>query len=275
MPLFKSFCLAVGAFGLLTTIGFAMNNSYVRTGAHMAEEQLRSTVPTEFEIERLDILVADLDETLAKQRGRLVKQQVDLDYLRSEVGNAEQRVKDLEEEVRAARLLLQDDQQSYSLGGRAYSRERIIAEAHNKAQSLVRARSTAKAKGGTLAALEDALGQADEQIAAASRQRQVYAMRLAELRANAEHVAMRKELVTTLGTLPGEIDRGAFQHVEDTFTRIEREIEVQHRLLDGGGEAIARDHISFGGGEDMDIMAVLGRALDEDMSDQSPSTSIP
>ena len=57
-------------------------------------------------------------------------------------------------------------------------------------------------------------------------------MRLAELRANAEHVAMRQELVTTLGTLPGDIDRGAFQHVEDTFARIEREIEVQHRLLD-------------------------------------------
>ena len=37
-----------------------------------------------------------------------------------------------------------------SLAGREYSRERIVAEAHNKAESLVRARSTAEAKAQTL-----------------------------------------------------------------------------------------------------------------------------
>ena len=193
-----------------------------------------------------------------------MKQQVDLDYLQKEVAAANAGVSDLEEEVRAAQVLLQDEHATYTLGGREFSRERIIAEAHNKAESLVRARSAAQAKTETLHALEDALQQADEQIATASRQRQTYAMRLAELRANAEHVAMRKELVTTLGTLPGDIDRGAFQQVEETFDRIEREIEVQHRLLDGNTGSTARERIVFDGEEDMDIMAVLERALAED-----------
>lgn len=271
----KTLCYTGAIVGALSLAGIAMSNSYVRTGANMAGEQLRSSVPTDFEIERLDLLVNDLDATLATQRSRLVKQQVDLDYLRQEVEAASVGMRDLEEEVRAARVLLQDDNATYTLAGREFSRERIIAEAHNKAEALVRARSTVKAKSETLAALEDALHQADEQIAAARRQRQTYAMRLAELRANAEHVAMRKELVTTLGTLPGEIDTGAFQQVEETFARIEREIEVQHRLLDGGHGEVPRDRIVFDGEEDMDIMAVLGRALEEDQAVASASDETP
>ena len=43
---------------------------------------------------------------------------------------------------------------------------------------------------------------------------------------------MRQELATVIGDLPGGIDGGAFQEVEEAFARVERELAVQHRLLD-------------------------------------------
>lgn len=258
-PLFYA-ATATVVIGVLA-VGWSGLSSYLRTSAHLAGDSLRSQVPTHFEIERLSTLVDDLDATLATQRGRLVKQQVDLDYLRDEVRLSEEQVQQLTAEVTAAQQLLAQERTSYELGGRQFSRERVIAEAQNKAEALVRTRGIAEAKAQTLGALEQALIQADEQIAAAARQRQTYAMRLAELRANAEQVAMRQELVTTLGTLPGEIDKGAFSRVEESFARIEREIEVQNRLLDRQQVSPSRERITFGEEASTDIMAVLGRAL--------------
>ena len=193
-----------------------------------------------------------------------MKQQVDLDYLRKEVTRAEDRVNGLEREVVAARSLLAVDRSHYQIGGEQYSRRRVVHEAEGKAEALVRARQIAGAKSETLIALESALAKADEQIRAAERQRETFAMRLAEVRADADHVALRQELVTTIGTLPGGVEAGAFQQVEEAFVRVERELEVQHRLLDehvatGSVEGVGT--IAFSESDSGDVLALLDRAL--------------
>ena len=55
---------AVFALGLINQWVGPPSPVTVRTGANMAGEQLRDSVPTNFEIERLATLVADLDATL-------------------------------------------------------------------------------------------------------------------------------------------------------------------------------------------------------------------
>ncbi|TVR12934.1 MAG: hypothetical protein EA401_08020 [Planctomycetota bacterium] len=252
--------LGLGLVALLA-IGWSGMSSYVRTGSKMAGDSLRQLVPKEYAIEHLATLVDDLDATIADQRGRLIKRQVELEYLEREVIRSEQQVQLLEEEVRAARALLGQEHDHYQINGRTYSHQRVVSEAQSQAQALVRARSIAETKRETATTLGHAIARAEDHIAAAEGQRQGYAMRLSELRANADQVAMRKDLETSLGTLPGTFDRGAFQRVEDTFTRIERELDIQNRLLDRDGRSQTAAPLTFSPSNDQDILGVLDAAL--------------
>ena len=98
-------------------------------------------------------------------------------------------------------------------GTAIYDRGTVVNEAKGKAESLIRARSIYDAKKATRDALTGALAQANNQIGAAERQRETYALRLSELRASAENVAIRTELVTAIGDLPAGIESEAFQDV--------------------------------------------------------------
>ncbi|TVR44270.1 MAG: hypothetical protein EA402_07370 [Planctomycetota bacterium] len=266
-------CLALAIIGVIV-IGWSGLSSYARTGAQWASDGLRQQVPTAFEIERLATLVNDLDGTLSKQRARLVTQEVELEYLRREVAAAKNHEQRLQQEVLAARDLLQVERAHYSIGGRSYPRERVEMEARSTAQALIHARSTAQTKAATLATLEAAVTEAEEHLAAAGRQRQTYALRLNELRAQAESVAMRKELVTSIGQLPTAMDQGAFQQVENSFARIERELAVQHRLLAQRNQSPQHGAIPFGSKAERDIHEILQAALQDTCEDSSQSPGL-
>ena len=94
----------------------------------------------------------------------------------------------------AARNLLAIERASYEIGGANYERARVVKEATAKAEALVRAKAVVSAKQQTLDALGRAVDEAQARIASAAGQRETYGMRLAQLRANAENVAIRQEL---------------------------------------------------------------------------------
>ena len=264
MPIFKTTALIAGGTLLsgALLLGIGPLSSYIRTSARVAGENVAQAVPAGFEIERIQTLVGDLDQVIAEQQAKLVDQQVDLEYLQREVERAAERMDGLEAEVGAARNVLSVERASYRIGDRHHDRATVVREAKAKAEALVRAREIHAAKAQTLAALERALGQAEGQLAEARNQRETYAMRLAELRAKAENVAIRQELVVSLDQLPDAIDDGAFNRVEQAFQRVERELEVQDRLLEEHYRGLpASGEIDFAEPADEDVVAFLDQAL--------------
>jgi len=260
----KTIVFTAGGAVLAGTVllGWSEIANAFQTGARMAGDAVDDAVPVSFAIEQIETRIDGLDSTLARQRSKLVEQEVDCAYLEREVERARERVGRLEGEVVAARRTLGVHRASYTIGNRTYDRERVVDEAKAKAERLTRARNVLAAKRATLETLRGALQQADAQIEAASRERETYAMRLAALRAKAENVAIRRELVTSLGDLPDGIDDGAFQDVERAFAKVERELTVQDRLLAERTDAVpSREAISFEAGEPVDILEVLNSAL--------------
>jgi len=267
MGLIKTTVIVVGGVALTGALLASVGplSSYLRTSARVAGQAAHDAVPTSFEVERIQTLVDDLDQVIGEQQARLVKQRVDLDYLQQEVRRAEQRQGALADEVRRARSLLQHERAVYRIGEGEYARGEVVREAQAKAQALMRAREIHDAKSDTLAALDGALAQAEAQLAEARRQRSQYQMRLAQLRAKAENVAIRQELATTLDQLPERIDAGAFQEVEDAFGRVERELTVQDRLLNERYQSAPDpSRISFVEPDERDVLAQLDQALTDE-----------
>lgn len=267
MPLFKTTTLIVGGtvLGGALLLGFGPLSSYLRTSARVAHDSVHDAVPTGFEIKRIQTLVGDLDEVIVDQQAKLVQQRVDLEYLEKDLARAEDRLRDLEAEVGEARNVLSVERAAYRIGDREYDRATVVREAKSKAEALVRAREIVAAKRESLGALTGALQQAEAQLATARDQRETYSMRLSELRAKAENVAIRQELVHSLGELPEAIDAGAFAEVEQAFQRVERDLEVQNRMLEEAYDAAPDpDALSFTAPDRSDVLAVLDGALGKD-----------
>jgi DNA repair exonuclease SbcCD ATPase subunit len=268
MGLISKTFIATGAVVIIggALVAWGPLSSYLRTSGRMAHEAIHDAVPTDFEIERIQTMVADLDQVITTQQARLVEQQVDMEYLEKEVERCHERMRHLHQEVAAARDRLGHEAAVYRIGGCQFSRRQVVDAAKHKAEALVRARELTEAKTATLTTLQDALARAEGQLDAARRQRETYAMRLANLRAQAETVAIRQELATNLDDLPRAIDTGAFQEVEAAFQRVEKELAVQNRVLDDHftDQPRGASSITFTAPEDDDIVAELDRALNAD-----------
>ncbi len=245
-------------------LGWGTFSSYVETGARMASESAQEMVPVSFEIERLETLIHDLDEVMIEQRRKIIKQEVDIEYLEQDVKRAQEQQKHLIGEVTAARDILAVHKASYTIGDKEYSYQTVANEATNKAEALQRSRSIFDAKQQTLHALKSAVAQAEQQLERAEDQREQFAVRLHQLEAQAENIAIRNELISTLDTMPHAIDAGAFQEVENNFTRLERELAVQQRALDERYDAVpSPQQINFSEPEKHDVLGLLDAALDK------------
>lgn len=262
--LIKTGLIGIGAATILTAgvLTWGATSSYVRTGLRTAGEAAHDMVPTDFEIERIQTLIGDLDSVIVEQESRLIEQQLDLEYLQADVERCQQELDHLTAEVGEARKVLHVHRASYVIGGNAYDRATVVREATGKAERLVRAREITTAKEQTMHALAQALRQAEGQLGEARKQRETYRMRLAELSAKAENVEIRKQLAVSLDGLPTAIDDGAFQEVENAFTRVEKELAVQSRILDERYQRLPEtEAISFTTPTEGDVLAVLDAAL--------------
>lgn len=274
----KIFYAASGAALLgVCLVGWSTFSSYARTGARMATEAAHDAVPVSFEIERMRTLITDLDEVMLEQRSKLIKQAVDIQYLEQDVNRIQERCSHLTNEVTSARNVLGVKRDVYLIGNKEYSYDKVASEATAKASSLQRARGIYEAKAETLSALKNAVAQAEAQIARAEQQREAYNLRLSQLEAQAENIAIRQELATSLDAIPTQFDAGAFQEVENNFTRLERELAVQQRMLDERTTAApAVEQISFSETEQKDVLGILNQALgDEEPKTQTASSNSP
>ena len=256
-------------------LGWSTVSSYARTGARIAANTAHDAVPVSFEIERLRTLIGDLDQVMLEQRSKLIKQEVDIQYLEQDVKRAHERCNHLTSEVSSARNLLAVKRDVYLIGHKEYDYNTVATEATAKAASLKRSRGIYEAKAQTLQALKSAVNQAESQIARAEEQREAYNLRLGQLEAQAENIAIRQELITSLDALPTQIDAGAFQEVENNFTRLERELAVQQRTLDEHYNAApAAEQISFSAPAKTDVLGMLDAALGTDTAANEDSSKI-
>lgn len=263
--MFKPVFTILGATVLVVGVLAAWQpvSGYARATARQVHQAAEDAMPLSLAIERLQTLVDDLDTVVGEQRHRLIEQEVALEGLAKAVERSRERVAHHEAEVRAARSLLAEQHDSYRIAGREHDRATVVAEAQGQAAALTRAREVLEARSEAQAALERAVQEAQVRIAEAQGQREQYDLRLAQLRAQAESVAIRSELTRSLDHLPDRIDDGAFRGVEEQFARIERRLTVEERALERGEERPAGG-ISFTQPQTVDVLAELDAALAEE-----------
>jgi chromosome segregation ATPase len=223
--------IAAAILVLVVLIGGYRLSTYLRTSQRLVGDQLRASIPQDFELERCRTMIHDLDNAIQGHRQRLVALQVDRQSLAEETeGLDEQRARQADS-LRELQVLLAQARDRYRLRGQEVEAATLRREAAQQADRLEHLQGLISTKRLALTAIDDTLAEAEQHIASAQRNRDEYQLRLEQLNANAEQVAIRSELQLAQGRMPG-IDQTMLQEVDSTFARLERELNIQQRQLD-------------------------------------------
>lgn len=117
--------VTLGAAGLFLFGDHA--GSYFSTVSHSLRDQVRESIPVEFEIKRAEKLIRAIDPEINECKREVAQAEVELDHLVAQVGRLKKTVQKQERKLKNGADLLGTTAKvsSYDLGGSTYSRRRV------------------------------------------------------------------------------------------------------------------------------------------------------
>jgi len=117
--------VALGAAGMFLFGDHA--GSYFSTVGNSVRDQVRESIPVEFEIKRAEKLIRAIDPEIEDCKREVARAEVELDHLVAQIARLQKTVKKQERKLRDGAELLGTNAKvsSYSLGGNTYSRRRV------------------------------------------------------------------------------------------------------------------------------------------------------
>lgn len=117
--------VVVGAVGFFLFGDHA--GSYFSTVSNSVRDQVRESIPVDFEIKRAEKLIRAIDPEINECKREVAQAEVELDHLVAQVGRLKKTVKKQERKLKNGAELLGTTAKvsSYDLGGHTYSRRRV------------------------------------------------------------------------------------------------------------------------------------------------------
>lgn len=217
--------------GLVTlAVGFLVFGthlfSYVRTGYREARNRIRSTIPIEFEILRLEDLLEDLGPELHKVKERVAEEQVGIRHLERELQRLRQRGLTEREELRALRAALGQSTGEVRVGRLRYTRAHVEADLARRLDRIRALRGLIASKERLLQARRRALEAAKQKLARFDAERTRLAAAVEELRAE-----LRELQTLQAGTLKVAIDESRLDEARRLADKVRTRLEVARAML--------------------------------------------
>jgi hypothetical protein len=214
--------LAVVVVAKTTNVG-----SYVGTLCHKAKASLKDSVPTEFDIDRIDREIAGLDQKLKDMYLPVAEQQVAVNNLRKDIAARETSLKEKKEVLLAATANVKQAKKGDRLiySGKPYTVEQVTKRIGLEFEQYKRQEAFVAAQRKLLESREATLQAAQDQFQVFVAKRDEFRVQLAQLRA--EHEANKLNAVGT----DIELDATPLAAIGQSLDELKNRIEVQGERL--------------------------------------------
>jgi chromosome segregation ATPase len=214
--------LAVAVVAKTTNVG-----SYVGTLCSKAKASLKDSVPTEFDIDRIDREIAGLDQKLKDMYQPIAEHQVAVNSLRKEIEKRDGALKEKKEVLLAAITNVKQAKKGERLiyGGKAYTPDQVTKRIDLDHAQYKRLEAFNAAQRKLLESREATLQAAQDQFQTFVAKRDEFRVRLAQLRA--EHEVNKLNAVGT----DIEIDATPLASIGQSLDELKTRIDVQNHTL--------------------------------------------
>lgn len=219
--------LAVGLLAVVVLAKATNVGSYVKTAWCKTKESIKDSVPTEFDIERIDREIAGLDQKLKDMYLPIAQHQVAVSQLRKDITKREAALKERKEVLLAAIANVKQAKKGDRLvyGGKAFTVEQVTKRIGLDSDQYKRQEAYLTAQRKLLDSREATLQAAQDQLQAFIAKRDEFRVQLAQLRA--EHEANKLNAVGT----DIEIDATPLAAIGESLNELKTRIDVQGEQL--------------------------------------------
>lgn len=182
--------LAAGAIGLIVLAKTTNLWSYASTALTHAKVEAKKSVPTRFEIERIRNEIASLDNDVSQMIRPVAEYKVAIDRLRTEIGKTEAKVDDQRKVLLGVTEELKKGEKKLNFGGKCFTPDQVRSQLARDFESFKRVETNLASQRKLLEAKESALHSAQEQLQTVLSKKKDYEVRLAQLEAENEALAM-------------------------------------------------------------------------------------
>jgi len=218
-------CLGLFVFGRETCSYLAGTREYTKNA-------VKETMPPQFEVSRLKTMLSKLDCVIEKRRGGLVDMQLQAEALEKEIGNRRGDLVADRVALEKAAALLEDKQETYTIGGVKYAYAEVDADARVKAERFRQDMDMLAARENTLVQFVQAINDTRGVLSNAEVERQRLGneierleIRAASLKTNSQVATERQAgKDTSLGT--------AYENIQKAVTELEHRLAKGERMIE-------------------------------------------
>ncbi len=227
--------LLVGGVLLLVTGGVLFGTdaySYLSTSANKVRNEVKSSVPLDFEIERARQMVSDLVPDIQKNMHIIAQEEVEIDDLKDQIARTEKNLAAERERMMTLRNDLGNSEGRLHYAGRTASPREIKTELARRFDRFQTAEATLKAKKQMLEAREKSL------IAARDKLEGMFGAKR-DLEVQVQNLEARlKMLQAAQTTSQFNFDDSQLSRCKKTVQELRKRLDVAERILDQDGKLI-------------------------------------
>ncbi|MBN2492357.1 MAG: hypothetical protein JXQ29_16030 [Planctomycetes bacterium] len=231
LKLFKRSMLVVGALALA---GFLVSgaglSSYLRTGYKQVKSSIKSSIPIEFEIHRIQDLVAQIGPEMKQVEDLIAEEQVSIAVLNEEIARLERTTADKASEVRILRVSLDGMGGEVRVGGRTYARPFVETDLGRRLDGLKALHSLVATKNNLLQARERGLEAARTKLVSIAAERTRLETLVEQLRTE-----LREQEALQSTCLSVKIDETKLRQAQELAEAVRYRLRVNRQKLENHG----------------------------------------
>jgi chromosome segregation ATPase len=215
----------IGAVALFVVMKKTNVCSYAGTLFSQVSSEAKNAVPARFELDRIRHEIAALDGDISQMVRPIAEYKVAIEKMRKDIDRSQAKIAEGKKTLLAVVEDLKGNPDELPFSGKMWKADRVRKQLARDTERLKQQEKQLKAQQQVLEAKEQALAATQDQLAKVIAKKREYEVRLAELEAEEETLA-----VARIGT-EFKFDNGRATHIEESLAAAEQRIRVtQHEL---------------------------------------------
>jgi len=221
----KKALFTVVGLGLTTIVLFGRDAaSYVGTTYHRLTSSVKEAVPTEFQIDRAQAMVKDLEPEIRRSMHVIAKEEVALEGLNKQIASSEQKVEKDKSDILRLQADLGQNKDLYRYASRSYTSEQVK-------QDLARRFSRFKVTDETLSNLKGMRDARERNLDAAQQKLATMINARRKLEVEVENLRAKHKLVEVAqATSDYQFDESQLSRAKELIADIRTQLDVQAKL---------------------------------------------
>jgi peptidoglycan hydrolase CwlO-like protein len=199
--------------------------SYVSASVAQVSDEVKRSVPTKFELQRIRNEIARLDQDISRMSRPVAEYKTEVDWLQRDITKAETNLESRREDLLKMTRDLKDNPNFITYGERKYSANDIRHKLQKDFNTFKRMEADLKVKQKTLESKEASLKATQDQLTKVIEKKREYELRVSQL--EAENATLE---VARIGSRP-KFDDSRATRIEADLTEMEKRLDVEKNEL--------------------------------------------